>query len=627
MEKQLTATGVPRHSFFKYLLWSHISIAAIGAAALLLTLVTGVLLTRNMQALSRNTIPLFQASGYILRGVQHSLANMRGWVSLNDESFRADWYRIWETDINPAQEKLQKLGRATQIPGFAKQMQELNLLLAELKESQWWVFEIANTPGNEPARVLYRFETEPILHTLDSISRSLLDADPGQLRADLLSDNGNTIHNTVILYYQLKELLQKILFRGKISQEGRFRTTFAKLKDTIATLNRIDSKNQNFRLLSRSFQQELTALERSANKSIAVRKSRNWNVSRHLMATETVPLTKKISRLMAKLTDSLNALQAKQSALARSREKYIAIALFLLLGTMFTAAIFLSQRSAKKLAQPVILLADAARKMATGSLVTDIPTINDDELGDLTHSFNSMRKELHHNEQQLLRQEKLATIGQLSGSVAHDIRNPLGAISNSIYFLNLICDTNTDIRFREHITLMEVEIKRAIRIINDLLDFSRDNIPIFGTENINTLLQELVAASTLPENIVVEIQLDNTLPPIQCDRPQMERIFCNLILNAQQAMADGGTLSIRSNYSSISNIVQVEVSDTGCGIEKAKQKLIFEPLFTTKASGVGLGLSIVKDLVKNHHGHIDIESIADTGTTFRISLPVEQPIR
>ncbi len=624
MEKQLTDSGVPRHSFFKYLLWSHISIAAIGAAALLLTLVTGVLLTRNMQALSRNTIPLFQSSGTILRGVQHSLANMRGWVSLNDESFRTDWYRIWKTDIDPAQEKLRKLGRATQIPGFAKQMQELNLLLAELKESQWWVFEIANTPGNEPARVIHRFETEPILHTMDNISRSLLESDQGQLGAAHLSDDGNTVHNTVILYCQLKELLQEILFRGKIGQESRFHSTFAKLKDTIANLNRIDSKTQGFKLLSRSFQRELTALERSASKSIAIRKSGNWNVSRHLMATETVPLIKKISKLMATLTDALNAQQERQSALARSREKYIAVALFLLLATMFTAAIFISQRSAKKLAQPVILLADAAHKMATGRLLTDVPTISDDELGDLTHSFNSMRKELQHNEQQLLRQEKLATIGQLSGSVAHDIRNPLGAISNSIYFLNLICDANTDVRFCEHITLMEVEINRAIRIINDLLDFSRENIPVFGTEDLNTLLQQMMTASTLPENIVVEMQLDDTLPPIQCDRSQVERIFYNLILNAQQAMADGGTLSVRSRQVSADNTIQVEVSDTGHGIALEKQAIIFEPLFTTKASGVGLGLSIVKDLVTKHHGTIELESVANMGTTFRISLPVVQ---
>lgn len=267
----------------------------------------------------------------------------------------------------------------------------------------------------------------------------------------------------------------------------------------------------------------------------------------------------------------------------------------------------------------MLLLAHAARQMANGTLTHDIPASSDDELGELTHNFNSMRRELQNSERLLLRQQKLATIGQLSGSVAHDIRNPLGAISNSLYFLKLISDDGTDARIREHITIMESEIRRAVTIINDLLDFSRDNTPNFSLEDLNILLQQLVTTLSFPHKVVPVLQLDEELPLVSCDLSQVERIFSNLIQNGQQAMPSGGTLSICSSHDD--NSVIIAVTDTGHGLDKKEMKLIFEPLFTTRASGVGLGLSIVNDLVKKHQGRIEVKSVKDAGSTFTVFLP------
>lgn len=612
-----------RRSFFSYLLRSHIAIASIGAAALLITLLTGTLLTRNLQQLSTTTIPIFQASAAVLRGIQHSLANMRGWVSLNDQAFYEDWLHIWNRDIDPAALELRHLGYAMHIPGFEKRFQELILLLAELKESQWWVFEIAQTPGNQQAITIHRFEIKPILHTLDAIFSSFLNGNNGQLAIALSKEQHQSIHKIILYYSRVKEILLEIIFQGKINQEERYNAAFALLKSAAAELNVITTgKGENSKELQHTLQRELTALERVAAKSIRARKSPNWNISRHLMETETVPLTKRITQVMNSLTTDFNSLRDRQLALAKSRGRYSALAMFLLLTAMFAAAIFISRRSAEKLARPVLLLADAARQMADGTLQSDVPATSDDELGDLTHSFNNMRRELQNSEQQLLRQQKLATIGQLSGSVAHDIRNPLGAISNSIYFLKLISDASTDERIRDHLNIMASEITRATTIINDLLDFSRENIPNISMEDLNALLQQLLSAPTLLENITHEIELDETLPLIPCDLSHMERIFNNLIQNGQQAMPNGGTLSITTSHDADS--IQITVTDTGHGMDGEQMEQIFEPLFTTRASGVGLGLSIVKDLVEKHHGKIEVESVSNAGSTFRVFLPLKQ---
>ncbi len=228
--------------------------------------------------------------------------------------------------------------------------------------------------------------------------------------------------------------------------------------------------------------------------------------------------------------------------------------------------------------------------------------------------------ELKKAQKELVRQEKLAAIGKLSGSVAHDIRNPLGAISNSIYYLDLISNEETDDKIREHISIMAHEINRANDIINDLMDFSRENAPSLSKGDLNRIPRQVLNGFDFPDDIAIDLTLDEGLPIIAFDHSQMTRVFHNLINNARQAMPAGGVLRIRTGHGDES--VRIAVSDTGHGIAEEALDNIFEPLFTTRAKGVGLGLSIVKDFVEKHGGAIDVESELGKGTTFTVRLPV-----
>jgi len=612
----------PQQSFFRYLLRSHLTIASIGVLALLVALIAIFLQTGRVENLSNKTIPAFQTSSQVLRGVQHSLASMRGWVSLKDKTFIHEWNQTWDDTIDPATIRLKTLGMAMGLPGFNKRIAELIRLLAELKESQWWVIEIAQTPGNEPAKTIYQLESLPILQNLDKIVCNLFLYEKNSLSGTLTRKDQYRLHDAGILYFTAREMLQKIIFQGEINLEDSYFTTLHMLQNDLLKLSHILNKNDNPDTMKMYFQKEVTALEQVSAKSITIRKSNNWNVSSHLMKTETVPLAKKTIKAMTNLTKEMDDLMTRQVSASASIGKYSILGLFILIVVLFFSALTFSWKKAADLARPVLSLATAAHQMAAGTLTKDIPSTDSNELGDLARSFNLMRREIQESQQRLRRQEKLAAIGQLSGSVAHDIRNPLGAISNSIFFLNLISNEKTDERIKEHITIMKHEIDRANGIVNDLMDFSKENKPTFTTGDLNDCLQHIISGFDSLHNVQLIFQPDNNLPPITFDHSQVERIVRNLILNARQAITDQGKVLIQTTHEG--EFVRIMVSDTGHGIAKEDLDTIFEPLYTTRASGVGLGLPIIKDLIERHHGTIDVKSVVDKGSTFTVQLPIRQ---
>ena len=213
----------------------------------------------------------------------------------------------------------------------------------------------------------------------------------------------------------------------------------------------------------------------------------------------------------------------------------------------------------------------------------------------------------------------MAAIGQLASGVGHELRNPLGVIGNSVYYLNMKLK-DTDEKVGKHLNILKREIQRSNEIITDLLDFSRAKPPLLKECDVNSIVKEALADIKVPENIAVETQFDKNLPAIFADPDQIRRIFLNISTNAAQAMPDGGRLKIKTAVKE--NFLEIGFTDTGQGITKEKLKQIFEPLYTTKAKGIGLGMSIVKSIVDGHKGRIEVESEVDKGTTFTVKLPL-----
>lgn len=226
-------------------------------------------------------------------------------------------------------------------------------------------------------------------------------------------------------------------------------------------------------------------------------------------------------------------------------------------------------------------------------------------------------------EEQLRQNEKLSALGLLAAEVAHEIRNPLTVMKLLYHSLNLKFPDH-DPRAKDN-KIIEAKIEHLNKIVEQILDFARTTEPNFAPVNLNELVDELgllVRHKLSNQNIQMTRRLQPDLPPVMGDAPQLEQAFLNLILNAAEAMPDGGTLTVKTRAAK-SGVV-IEFKDTGGGMSEEMQKQAFTAvLSTTKAKGTGLGLAIVGRIVETHHGTIQIKSRTGRGTAMVISLPAK----
>ena len=253
----------------------------------------------------------------------------------------------------------------------------------------------------------------------------------------------------------------------------------------------------------------------------------------------------------------------------------------------------------------------------------------------LEEMVDERTKELRDAQEQLVRREKLAVLGQLAGGVGHELRNPLAVISNAVYYLNMVLSDadETTATAREYLEMIASEVRNSGRIVSDLLDFSRTRSPEREETAISELVAQVLEKQPPPEKVEVTTRIASDLPPVFVDPWQIEQVLVNLVTNAYQAMAEGGRLtivadlieddSIRIPQSAIRNrLIRIRVSDTGCGIPEENMGKVFEPLFTTRTRGIGLGLALSRNLVEANGGRIEVESEVGKGSTFTVWLPV-----
>jgi len=226
-------------------------------------------------------------------------------------------------------------------------------------------------------------------------------------------------------------------------------------------------------------------------------------------------------------------------------------------------------------------------------------------------------------EASIISSEKLAAIGQLAAGIAHEVNNPLGGILNCLY--NFKNRKLTDERKTEYLDFMEEGMKRVQNIVRQLLDFSQQHAPALSLTDINGMIEGIVPLfihSIKGRDIRLVKNLGTGLPPILVDKHQIEQILVNLILNAIQSLEGDGLIEISTRFEG--NWFCILVSDNGCGISAENLPRIFDPFFTTKGvgKGTGLGLSVSRGIIERHKGKIEVESVADRGTVFKVSLPI-----
>jgi C4-dicarboxylate-specific signal transduction histidine kinase len=238
----------------------------------------------------------------------------------------------------------------------------------------------------------------------------------------------------------------------------------------------------------------------------------------------------------------------------------------------------------------------------------------------------------------LIKSDRLATLGQLAASVAHEINNPVSGVLNLSMLLERLMANGEfppgrEAEFRKYLGLISQETARVGRIVSDLLAFSRRSSPQRAPVDLNKVVRTtlgLAGHKLKLSNAEVVLDLHDNLPPVECDASQMQQVVLNLVLNGAEAMQSrgGGQLTIHTRLLSDGRNVELSVRDTGEGIAPENLHKIFDPFFTTKpeGKGVGLGLAVIYGIVKAHDGEIEVASRRNEGTTFMVTLPLKSPV-
>lgn len=323
-------------------------------------------------------------------------------------------------------------------------------------------------------------------------------------------------------------------------------------------------------------------------------------------------------------------------------------------GVAIAAAIiifFIAVKFAQRISRPLRTLEEGAMHIADGTYKSAISVKAPREITNLAHSLNQMAKQLEEEKDelenwtntleqkvderteelkkindQLFRSEKLASLGKLAAGVAHEINNPLtGVLTNSSLLLEDLEDGDSR---KEDVQVIVNETIRCREIVKRLLDFARQTKPQKKQSDLNSLIENiilLVRNQSAFRNIIIKKILDPSIPEVMVDADQIQQVFINFILNASEAMPNGGQLVVESRMTANKDFIEIKITDSGAGISDKDKRRIFDPFFTTKQQGTGLGLSISHGIIERHGGKIILDSELGKGTTFTIFLPVNNP--
>lgn len=245
---------------------------------------------------------------------------------------------------------------------------------------------------------------------------------------------------------------------------------------------------------------------------------------------------------------------------------------------------------------------------------------------ELERRVQERTRALQEAQEQLIAQEKLAALGQMASVVGHELRNPLAVMNNSIYFLKSKLTTAAeggamDPKLEKHLHILEGEVVKSNTIIRDILDFARNRALNASPQKVDELVEKAIERIQFPPNVSLSKSMGLNGTEAMVDEDELRQVLVNLMENACQAMTSGGTLTVGTKAQG--DQVQIDISDTGCGIPQEHLNKIFAPFFTTKSRGTGLGLAVVKKVIDRHNGSIDVESKVGEGTAFHIRLPIK----
>ena len=314
-----------------------------------------------------------------------------------------------------------------------------------------------------------------------------------------------------------------------------------------------------------------------------------------------------------------------QATLAKISDMKALIFILIVLGPI--VALGMAVVFTRGLARPLSVLLQATRKLKSGELSFRVHGLTD-EFGEMATAFNEMAAALDEQIHNMQRAEQMTVVGEMAARMVHEIKNPLAGIKGAMQ----VFQEQADITEEEHAILSRAiaEVQRVEALMKSLLNYAKPPKPQLLPVSINDVLEAAINASMphsaldSPQTIRIVRHFDPHLPVIMADLLEMHQVFLNLLMNAAQAMPSGGTVTATTFENAATNEIHIEIADTGTWINDAIKEKIFQPFFTTKKKGTGLGLTISKQFIEMHGGTISVEKNPAGGATFRIILPCTQ---
>ena len=293
---------------------------------------------------------------------------------------------------------------------------------------------------------------------------------------------------------------------------------------------------------------------------------------------------------------------------------------FILLAVTGVLAVGVSLFIAARIARPALALTDYTRQFAQGGMSGAPPASSVAEIDELAQAYTQMMRDLEASREQLVRAAKLAVAGEMAAAMTHEIRTPLGILRSSAQMLQREPQLSTE--GHEMAGFVMSETDRLNQLVSSLLSFARPRAPVFQPHDIHLIVQHtLHMLAPQAERKQIQVQEDFQASPaiVACDEEQIIQVFLNLLLNAFQALPTGGQIEVRTKTEN--QHIVIEVADNGPGVSPAHRQRIFEPFFTTRENGIGLGLTVVLQLVQAHTGDISVHDNQGGGACFRLYFP------
>ena len=440
----------------------------------------------------------------------------------------------------------------------------------------------------------------------------------------LYYEDAFSLRRKIYAIERFDDLLNDVLELRRYEKNYLFYRDTSNLKEGIVYLNRVDD---NYRILendivdiigideSSAFGHNLAHYKQILDDIIVLDQDENSPALEEKLRTE--------GKYLVEFTQNL--IQKKRRRIDQTLKRVLTIPIASI-ASLIVLVIVIFRFVTTGILKPLLLVESATEKVAKDSFTPiSYDKEKKDEITRLIASFNKMADELESRQEQLIQSRKLASIGTFTSGIAHELNNPLNNISITAESLKLNYQDMSKNLMSEMIDDILTQTDRAGQVVKNLLEFSRTERPDLKNIDVQEIIErtlKLIKNQLVVANIHVEKKIVGNLPAILGKRQDLQQALVNILLNAIQAMPDGGAVTVAAGPGPEGQI-RIDISDTGTGIPPETLEHIFDPFFTTKISGqgTGLGLSLVYSIVRTHGGHIEVSSEVNRGSTFSIFLP------